>query len=267
MRRAEIGSAWSTGRSALSAAVTVLAVSTLAAAHPAAASDAKGSLKSRVEERLSGARLEEQGDIAVVERDGGVVLEGAVLTLDDQRRAGTLARKETKKVENHLRVGAEPVSNDLLRHAVAQAILGYPRYEVFDSVDLAVSDGAVLLKGAVLHPYRKTEIEARVARVEGVKAIRNEIRVQPVSAFDDRLRAQLFRAIYGDQRFVQYRHWADPPIRIVVENGHVTLTGYVSTAVERTLLDHIARSSASFGVVNRVQVEGDAAKEADRKDS
>ena len=266
MRRAEIGSAWSTGRSALSAAVMAVAVSTLMAP-PADAADAKGSLKSRVEERLSDAKLDQQGDIVVAERDGGVVLEGAVLTLDAQRRAEKLARKETKKVGNQLRVVAEPVADDALRHAVAEAILQYPRYEVFDSVDLAVSEGSVVLSGSVLQPHRKTDIEERVARVEGVKEIRNEVRVQPVSAFDDRLRAQLFRAIYGDQRFVQYRHWADPPIRIVVENGHVTLTGYVNSAVERTVLDHIARSSASFGVVNRVQVEGDAAKEADRKDS
>jgi hyperosmotically inducible protein len=266
MRRAEIGSAWSTGRSALSAAVMAVAVSTLMAP-PADAADARGPLKSRVEERLSDAKLDQQGDIVVTERDGGVVLEGGVLTLDAQRQAEKLARKETKKVENQLRVVSEPVTDDALRHAVAEAILQYPRYEVFDSVDLAVSEGSVALSGSVLQPYRKTDIEERVARVEGVKEIRNEIRVQPVSGFDDRLRAQLFRAIYGDQRFVHYRHWADPPIRIVVENGHVTLTGYVNSAVERTVLDHIARSSASFGVVNRVQVEGDSTKEADRKDS
>lgn len=266
MRRAEFGSARSMGRSARSAIVLAVAVTTLAA-HPAHASDAEGSLKARVEARLTDAKLDQRGDIEVAEHNGGVVLEGAVLTLDAQRRAEVLARKETKKVENRLRVVPEPLPDDAVRHAVAETILRYPRYEVFDSVDLAVSDGAVVLQGSVLHPYRKKEIEDRVARVEGVKEIRNEIRVQPVSTFDDRLRAQLYRAIYGDQRFVQYRNWVDPPIRIVVENGHVTLTGYVNSAVERTVLDHIARSSSSFGVVNRVQVEGEAAKESGRKDS
>jgi hyperosmotically inducible protein len=187
--------------------------------------------------------------------------------VDARRQAEKLARKETKAVENGLRVVPPALSDDAVRHEVAEAILRYPRYDVFDSVDLAVSEGAVVLSGSVRQPYRKDDIEGRVARVEGVREIRNEIRVQPVSTFDDRLRAELYRAIYGDERFAPYRSWADPPVRIVVENGRVTLTGYVGSRVEQALLEHIARSSSAFGVVNRVQVEGHTPKEAGRQDS
>jgi len=162
MRRAEFGSAGSKGRSALSAIVLAVAVTTIAA-RPGSASDREASLKARVEARLADAKLDQRGDIEVAERDGGVVLEGAVLTLDSQRRAEKLARKETKRVENRLRVVPEALSDDAVRHAVTEEILRYPRYEVFDSVELGVSDGAVVLRGSVLQPYRRTEIEERVA--------------------------------------------------------------------------------------------------------
>src|SRR5262245_60448738 len=175
MKRAEAGGALRTSRRAVLVAVVVSLAAAPAPALAAAATD-DGSLKSRVEARLTRAGLDQRGEIEVVERDGGVALEGAVVTVDARRQAEKLARKETKTVENSLRVVPPALSDDAVRHAVSQAILAYPRYGVFDSVELAVSDGAVVLSGSVLQPYRKTDIESRVARVEGVREIRNEIR-------------------------------------------------------------------------------------------
>jgi hypothetical protein len=58
------------------------------------------------------------------------------------------------------------------------------------------------------------------------QAVRQAVLRYPrYSSFDDRLRYQLAYLIYGDPRFVQYAHRADPPIRIIVDRGHVTLTG------------------------------------------
>ena len=105
------------------------------------------------------------------------------------------------------------------------------------------------------------DLEARVAEVPGIKAMASEIRVQGVSFNDERLRRQLFRNIYGNENFVQYSNWPNPPIRIVVEDGKVTLTGYVRSQVEQVMLTHIARSTLAFGVDNKVQVEGAPSKE------
>jgi osmotically-inducible protein OsmY len=128
-----------------------------------------------------------------------------------------------------------------------------------------VEDGVVILRGSVNQPYRKTEIEDRVARIPGVKGLKSEIRVQGASFFDDRLRQELVRRIYGDERFVQYASWVHPPIRIVVEQGRITLTGLVGSAVEQQLVGHIARGTLAFGVDNQVMLEGDVRQEPARK--
>ena len=106
----------------------------------------------------------------------------------------------------------------------------------------------VLLQGSVLEPWLKDALDRRIAEVDGVRDIRNEIRVAPTSIYDDRLRAQLYRRIYGDDMFVRYSNWAEPPIRIVVENGKVTLTGVVNSPVEQVKLGMIARGTLAFGV-------------------
>lgn len=225
----------------------------------AGADDAK--VQRKIEERLAKAGLDSSADVKVTVQDGKARLEGAVMGYEASYRAERAARKEATEVDNRLAVGAEPRSDAELRHDVERAILGYPYYGVFDSVELGVKDGVVALRGSVLLPWRKDEIEARVASVPGIRAMDSDIRVQGVSFNDERLRRQLYRNIYGNENFVQYSNWAHPPIRIVVEDGKITLTGTVRSQVEQVMLTHIARSTLAFGVDNKVQVEGAPSKE------
>jgi hypothetical protein len=148
---------------------------------------------------------------------------------------------------------------------VASAILDHPYYGVFDSVGARADAGVVTLTGSVNQPWRKDDLARLAAKVDGVREVRNEIRVQPVSFNDDRLRMDLYRRIYGNDTFARYATFPDPPIRIIVENGHVTLTGVVNSELERTLLTSIARGTLSFGVDNQVQLEREARGERDRK--
>src|SRR5262245_19754686 len=111
-----------------------------------------------------------------------------------------------------------------------RAVLGYVHYGVFDAVGVGVRDGQVTLVGSVNQPYHKDDIERRVAKVAGVRAVNNEIEVQPASFHDDRLRAELVRAIYGRGVLVN-PSTVDPPVRIVVANGRITLLGYVNSEV------------------------------------
>jgi hyperosmotically inducible protein len=146
---------------------------------------------------------------------------------------------------------------------VRDAVAGYARYTVFDAVGVEVHDGTVMLQGSVLEPYRKTDLERRVAKVKGVHEVRNQIDVQPVSFSDDRLRSQLVRRIYGGGVLVN-PSLADPPVRIVVNNGRITLLGYVNSEVERQMVGAIARGTLSFGVDNQLRLEREQAAE-DRK--
>lgn len=234
-------------------------VGVLAVALPVRADDA--AVRQRVEDRLEKAGLAQAGDVRVEVTNGTVTLTGAVTTVEARRQAERAARRESKVVENQLEVLPEPRSEAAIRAAVTAAVLRYPRYTVFDAVGFEVKEGVVVLRGSVLHAYRKDEIGRRVEETAGVRKVENEIKVQPTSIFDDRLRLQLVRAIYGDERFVQYAHRADPPIRIVVDRGRVTLYGTVASKVEQAVLGHIAREALAFGVDNQLEVEGEEPKE------
>ncbi len=232
----------------------------LLVAAPAGASD--GGLQKRVEDRLAKARVTQRGDVRVSVKDGVVTLEGFTLTVDARRDAERAAGKESKRVESRLVVRPqEAVPDAQLQKRVADAILREPRYGVFDSVGVAVEDGVVVLQGSVRQPWLKDSFDRRVAEVEGVRDVRNEIRIAPTSIYDDRLRRRLYRDIYGDDMFVRYSNWADPPIRIVVENGKVTLTGVVNSRVEQVRLGMIARGTLAFKVTNQVEVESERTKE------
>lgn len=237
----------------------VLAGLVTLAALPVLAADVP--LKERVEARLVAARLVDKGDIQVEAQDGRVVLTGATLTWDARRRAEEAARKEAREVENRIKVVPEPRSDGEVRKDVARAVLSIPRFTVFDAVGATVQGGVVILTGSLYQPFLKDEVEERVGRVAGVVEVRNQIGVQPVSIFDDDLRRELYRAIYRDERLAQYATWAEPPIRILVERGKVRLVGSLSSPVEKALVEHLARGTMNFGVVNQIELESDQPKE------
>ena len=185
--------------------------------------------------------------------------------MDARRDAERAAGKESKRVESHLVVRPEPFADAKVQAAAIRAVLREPRYGVFDSVGIAVQDGVVLLQGSVRQPWLKDALDGRVAEVAGVRDVKNEIRVAPTSIYDDQLRAQLYRRIYGDDMFVRYSNWAEPPIRIVVENGKVILTGLVNSRVEQVKLGMIARGTLAFGVDNQVEVESERPTEPGSK--
>ena len=124
-------------------------------------------------------------------------------------------------------------------------MLGYVNFTVFDDISASVEDGIVTLTGHVTMPYKKEDIACRVSRVAGVNVVQNKIQVLPVSIFDDELCFWIARAIaHGNPAFWHYANMAQPPIHIVVKNGHVTLAGVVNSNVERALARSLATASA-----------------------
>ena len=140
---------------------------------------------------------------------------------------------------------------------VAKAVTTYTRFTVFDDVEGSVDHGVVTLTGKVTMPYQATDIEKRVAKVAGVRQVRNEITVLPVSFFDDDLRYDIARSIYGNPAFWHYAAMANPPIHIVVENGRVTLTGVVNNNVERVLARSLATRFGAFSVDNQLKTDAE----------
>jgi hyperosmotically inducible protein len=155
-----------------------------------------------------------------------------------------------------------PQSDTQIAARVTHEIRMYPRYSIWDDVNFQVANGQVVLSGEVNEPYKKSDIANIVKRVPGVTSVTNDLKVAPLSNFDNRLRIQVARAIYGDPSFTLYGMQAQPPIHILVNNGHVTLTGVVATEAQKQLAGIRAASAGlSFGpVVNNLRVERPARK-------
>jgi osmotically-inducible protein OsmY len=133
-----------------------------------------------------------------------------------------------------------------------------PYYSVFDNLAYEVrSDGTVALSGQVVNATLKSDAEARVRKIEGVETVENKIEVLPTSINDDRLRHQLYRAIYGHAALSKYAWGAVPPIHIIVKNGQVTLEGSVMNEMDKNLANIQANGvSGVFKVTNNLKVEG-----------
>jgi hyperosmotically inducible protein len=144
---------------------------------------------------------------------------------------------------------------------VAHSITGYTRLTIFDDINATVENGMVALTGKVTMPYKKDDLERRIAKLDGVRSVRNEIGVLPVSQFDDELRYRVSRAIYGNPTFWNYAAMANPPIHIIVEGGHVTLAGVVNSNVERMLARSLATGLGELSVTNALKTDAEVKSE------
>jgi len=140
---------------------------------------------------------------------------------------------------------------------VAASVDRYTQFTIFDDVSASVKDGVVTLTGKVTMPYKRSDIEQRVAKVNGVVTVRDQITVLPVSQFDDDLRYRIARSIYGNSNFWNYAIMANPPIHIVVERGRVTLTGVVANEVDRMLARSLATQFGALSVTNALKTDAE----------
>jgi osmotically-inducible protein OsmY len=125
-------------------------------------------------------------------------------------------------------------------------------FTIFDNVDAAVTNGVVTITGVVTMPHKRSDIEKRLSGISGVRKVVNEVRVLPVSRSDDELRYKVARAIYRHPSFWSYAAMLNPPIRIVVEHGQVTLRGVVASEMERVLARSLAASLTAGQVRNEL---------------
>jgi len=152
----------------------------------------------------------------------------------------------------------EPRKDLQIFNDVADQVNRYTQITIFDSISASVDDGHVVLTGWVTMPYKRDDLEKRVRKVEGLLSVDNKIGVLPVSQFDDQLRFRIARAIYGHSLFWGYASMANPPIRVVVNRGHVTLEGVVQSNVERMLARTLATGFGEFDVTNDLKTDAEA---------
>ena len=143
---------------------------------------------------------------------------------------------------------------------VTRTVRQYPQFTIFDDVTGRVESGVVTLDGKVTMPYKKNEIERLVSRIDGVRELKSSIQTLPVSPQDDQLRSRIAHAIYSNPSFWTYAAMASPPIHIIVERGHVTLTGIVNSEVDRSLARSLAAGHGEFSVRNDLRTDAETSR-------
>jgi osmotically-inducible protein OsmY len=151
--------------------------------------------------------------------------------------------------------------NAIAREVRHELLSELPYYTVFDWIEFEVlPDNTVLLRGEVTTPPdTKLRAEAVVRDVQGVSRVVNEIRVLPVSPNDQRLRRELYNAIYGfNSPLFRYGIGSRQAIHIIVDGGRATLKGVVDTQADKEQVYVRARGVPGlFAVTNELMVRGE----------
>jgi hyperosmotically inducible protein len=203
-------------------------------------------------------------NVTVQVDDRIATLQGSVENYREKQEAEKLARKHRKieGIRDYITVvPLLDVKDQELQTTLADR-LRYDRigYGIqFNNLQLAVKDGVVTVSGDVRTYPDKASALAIIEDTPGVRDVRDQINVLPLSSFDDDLRVRTAKAIYGDSVLHKYSRDPQAPIRIIVENGHVKLYGVVDSAMDKHVAELRAREVSSvFSVENNLVVANEA---------
>lgn len=254
-------------KSLLKLAGAVLAVGILGAtlmADSGAASRYDNQIHTTVAQKL--AAKKEFSNVKASVQEGIVTLTGTVDLYQGKLDAVKLARKagHSQGVRNLLSVAGPDVPDAQLEQKLAKK-LRYVRlgYDItFDYFALGVKDGVVTVEGQDRTGLGRDEALADIANTPGVKDVIENVLLEPVSQFDDGLRFRALRVIYGDSVLSKYAMDPARPIRIIVDNGHLTLYGSVDNKMDKEIAGIRANQLfGAFSVDNKLQVEGKAGQQ------
>ena len=181
--------------------------------------------------------------------DGIVTLSGSVDLYQQKLDAAKKVRKldKVQGVRNLIAVSSSAPDAELeakLERKLHYDRIGYDNQ--FNFIEVSVKNGTATLTGETRTDVGRDSALALANYMPGVKDVVDNIKVSPVSGFDDRIRISAVRAIYRDP--VLGRYASDParPIRIVVDNGKLSLYGTVATATDKQIAG--IRANRVFGV-------------------
>jgi len=139
---------------------------------------------------------------------------------------------------------------------VRHELVMLPWLGVFDNLEFQVNGDEVVLSGQVTRPTLKTDAERVVARIEGVTKVVNNVEVLPLSPNDNRIRLAAYRTIYGFGPLSRYNWGTQPPIRIIVKNGDLTLAGVVANEADKNMASLRANGvHGVFSVSNNLRID------------
>ena len=122
-------------------------------------------------------------------------------------------------------------------------------------INVATHDGVVTLSGTVPHYAEKLAAERATQRVEGVKAIAEEMEVHPTGDFE-RKDSDIAQAVVNSLR---WHVWVPSHVQATVQNGWVTLSGCVTWGFQRNSANDCVRYLPGVkGVSNNITLKPSA---------
>src|ERR1044072_1927251 len=210
------------------ASFLLVGVLSIGAAAQASAARYDNDIQSRVSTELG--KKAEFHNLQASTEDGIVTLTGDVNVYQQKLDAAKKISKMDKVqgVRNLIAVSTSAPDSELqakLDRKLSYDRIGYDNR--FNFVTVWVKDGVATLIGEVRQPISSDSAFFIASSMPGVKEVINNVKVAPVSNFDDRIRIAATRAIYGDSVLSRYSMDPVQPIRIVVDNGKLSLYGTV----------------------------------------
>ena len=148
------------------------------------------------------------------------------------------------------------ISESAVEKKVMKEINMLPYYGLFDHIAFRVDGGTVTLYGKTNSLGTRKSAERVVKKVPGVVEVVNNIEELPPSSFDNRIRRSIVREFVNSSGVYPYIAGQRPQVRIIVENGRVTLEGYVPNKGTASLMNLLAnRVPGTFQVTNNLVVE------------
>lgn len=239
------------------AAVTLLAGMTLA--QPASSARYDSSIEQKVTQELS--QKKQFSNVQASVEDGIVTLKGTVDLYQDKLDAAKKAKKveHASGVRNLIEVAGPAVSDAQLQAQIAKKLrydrVGY--YDnMFDYLTIGVNNGVATISGATMNDVARDSALAIVQRTPGIKDVVSNVSILPVSTFDDSIRLRTAAMIYRDPVLGKYAIDPSKPIRIIVDNGTVSLYGAVDSAMDKQIAGIRANEvPGAFRVENHLTVD------------
>jgi len=244
----------------------------------AAAEVSDEALRERVRAALAADEALHDSRIEVRSVEQGVVtLAGEARTLSDARRAleSAAAVDGVRRVENRIdspeQLGEDEVWSEKLSDRAASAqsavrdmwittaaktrLVANPETPAF-YINVDTRDGVVTLFGTVGSSEAKQQAEAEVRKIEGVRAVENDLQVVEPSEAQSAARTdeQLGEAI--EQRLEASERLGEADLDVEVQNGVARLSGSVPSQGDKLAALTVARSTQGVRrVIDDVRVE------------
>jgi len=214
-------------------------------------------IQAELTKSLSNAKFK---DVQASVQNGIVSLTGTVnvygVKADAEKKAHKV--KTVVAVRDDIQVGGPAIPDEVLQRKLIGRIqsdrIGYGT-TTFNAISVGVENGVVTLGGSAFGPVDKDSAIIDASYMAGVKGVVDNIQVDPVSMFDNRIRVATARAVYGYPSLNKYAIDPAKPIRIVVRNGNVTLEGVVINQIDKDVAGLRANGVPGvFKVTNDLQV-------------